>query len=69
MINIFNEMKNRNLKSKMVFQVHDELVFEVYPDEKEIMEELVSEEMKFAIKLNVPLDVEYGFGLNWMEIK
>ena len=69
MINIHNEILNRNLKSKMVFQVHDELVFEVYPDEISIMEELVSEEMKYAIRLNVPLDVEYGFGLNWMEIK
>ena len=69
MINIHNEILNRNLKSKMVFQVHDELVFEVYPDEISIMEELVSEEMKYAIRLNVPLDVEYGFGFNWMEIK
>lgn len=69
MINIHNEILNRNLKSKMVFQVHDELVFEVYPDEISIMEELVFEEMKYAIRLNVPLDVEYGFGFNWMEIK
>ena len=69
MINIDREITERKLKSKMVFQVHDELVFEVALDEKDIIEELVREEMKFAIRLKVPLDVAYGFGNNWMEIK
>ena len=69
MINIDNEITNRKLKSKMVFQVHDELVFEVVPEEREIIEELVLEEMRYAAKLNVPLDVASGFGSNWMEIK
>ena len=69
MINIDRELTERKLKSKMVFQVHDELVFEVCPDEKDIIEEIVAEEMKYAIRLSVPLDVAYGFGHNWMEIK
>ena len=69
MINIDKEITKRKLKSKMVFQVHDELVFEVAKDEKEVLEELVVEEMKYAIKLSLPLDVAYGFGTNWMEIK
>ena len=69
MINIDREITERKLKSKMVFQVHDELVFEVFQDEKDIIEELVREEMKYAIRLKVPLDVAYGFGNNWMEIK
>ena len=69
MINIDRELTERKLKSKMVFQVHDELVFEVDPSEKDIIEELVAEEMKYAIRLSAPLDVAYGFGHNWMEIK
>ena len=69
MINIDRELDERGLKSKMVFQVHDELVFEVLPEEKEIIEELVLEEMRYAVRLSVPLDVASGFGSNWMEIK
>ena len=69
MINIDRELEARGLKSKMVFQVHDELVFEVLPEEKEIVEELVLEEMCYAVRLSVPLDVASGFGSNWMEIK
>ena len=69
MINLDQEITKRKLKSKMVFQVHDELVFEVASDEREIIEELVKEEMMYAARLKVPLDVSYGFGSNWMEIK
>ncbi len=69
MINIDREITNRKLKSKMVFQVHDELVFDVAPDEVEILEELVKEEMQYAFRLSVPLEVSTGFGNNWMEIK
>ena len=69
MINIDKEMVRNNLKSKMVFQVHDELVFEVLDEEKEILERIVTEEMEFAFKLNVPLEVDFGFGKNWMEVK
>ncbi len=67
MINIFNEINARKLKSKMTMQVHDELVFEVYKSEVEEMKALVREKMQNAIKLNVPILVEVGVGNNWLE--
>lgn len=67
MINIFNEINRRKLKSKMTMQVHDELVFEVHKSEVEEMKALVREKMQNAIKLNVPILVEVGVGNNWLE--
>lgn len=67
MINIFNEINTRKLKSKMTMQVHDELVFEVHKTEVEEMKALVREKMQNAIKLNVPILVEVGVGNNWLE--
>ncbi len=67
MINISNAMAAKDLKSRMIMQVHDELVFEVHKDEKEIMESIVREKMETAIKLNVPVVVEIGTGKNWEE--
>lgn len=67
MINIFNEINARKLKSKMTMQVHDELVFEVHKSEVEEMKALVREKMQNAIKLNVPILVEVGVGNNWLE--
>lgn len=67
MINIFNEINTRKLKSKMTMQVHDELVFEVHKSEVEEMKALVREKMQNAIKLNVPILVEVGVGNNWLE--
>lgn len=69
MINIDKRLEEEKLKSKMVFQVHDELVFEVTDDEKMIIENLVTKEMENAFKLDVRLDVDFGFGKNWMEAK
>jgi len=69
MINIDRELTKQNLKSKMVFQVHDELVFEVLDSEKEIIENLVQREMENAFDLSVPLEVDFGFGHDWMEVK
>lgn len=69
MIRIDEAFSKRNLKSKMVFQVHDELVFDCLESELDLVKEIVCEEMKYAIKLNVPLDVEYGIGHNWKELK
>ena len=69
MIRIDEEFSKRKLKCKMVFQVHDELVFDCPKEELEIAKEIVYEEMKYAMKLRVPLDVEYGVGTNWKEIK
>jgi DNA polymerase-1 len=67
MINIFNEINARKLKSKMTMQVHDELVFEVHKSEVEEMKALVREKMQNAMKLNVPILVEVGVGNNWLE--
>ena len=67
MNDIFIAMRKRNLKSKMIMQVHDELVFDLHRDEIEIMEHLVEENMKNAIgKLDVPILVGMGKGENWL---
>ena len=67
MIRIDKEFTNRNLKSKMVLQVHDELVFDVYLPEKNIVREVVTKNMENAYRSKVPLKVEIGFGHNWLE--
>lgn len=68
MINIFNRMqKEGNLKSKMILQVHDELLFDVYKPEVEYMKQLVKEEMEKAMPLQVPVIAETGIGDNWLE--
>lgn len=67
MINIAKEMMARKLRSRMIMQVHDELVFEVYKDEKDLIEKLVRDKMENAIKLNVPVVVDINTGKNWDE--
>ena len=68
MVNIMNKMVESNMQSRMVIQVHDELVFDIHPDEKETMDKLVRSEMEQAITLKVPLKVDAVFGKNWQEI-
>ncbi len=67
MIHIFQRFKAENIKSKMILQVHDELNFSVYPDEKEKVERIVIEEMQNAFHMAVPLVADSGFGDNWLE--
>ena len=67
MVKIFNRFKAEGIKSKMIIQVHDELNFSVYPEEKEKVEKIVIEEMENAYKLKVPLIVDAGWGKNWLE--
>ena len=67
MINIYDKLENSNYKTKMLLQVHDELVFDVPNDEVEIMKTLIKTEMENAFKMSVPLDVEVGLGHNWLE--
>jgi DNA polymerase-1 len=67
MVNIQNEMKSKQTKSKMILQVHDELVFDVHRDELEYMKEMVVDKMSSAVELEVPLLVEAGIGMNWLE--
>ncbi len=69
MINIDNELEARKLKSKMLIQVHDELVFEVEQGEENIILELVRRNMQNALELDVPLVVGDSFGKNWYEVK
>lgn len=69
MINIQNEIVNRKLKSTMVLQVHDELIFDVVPEEMDIMHKLVKEKMEGAVNLSVELKVEIGTGQNWYDLK
>ncbi len=67
MINIFEEFKRNNLKSKMILQVHDELVFDVLKSEIKQVEEIVKNKMESAISLKVPLIIDSGKGNNWLE--
>jgi DNA polymerase-1 len=67
MIHIHNEVKHRKLRSKMILQVHDELVFDVYPEELETLKTLVLNKMKNALALHVPVEVNMGVGKNWLE--
>ena len=67
MINIYNKLEAGNYKTKMLLQVHDELVFDVYRPELETIKTLVKTEMESAFKMDVPLDVEVDTGLNWLE--
>ena len=67
MIHIFQRFKAEGIRSKMILQVHDELNFSVYPDEKEKVERIVIEEMQSAFQMKVPLLADSGFGENWLE--
>ncbi len=67
MINIHKKLGEQNYKSKMLLQVHDELVFDAYKPELEKLKSMVKTEMENAYTLAVPLDVEMGEGLNWLE--
>jgi DNA polymerase-1 len=67
MINIQRWLNKENLKTKMIMQVHDELVFDVHKDEQDIVKPHVIELMKSAVMLDVPMEVEVGIGKNWLE--
>ncbi len=67
MIQIHNKLEQGNYKSKMLLQVHDELVFDIYKPELEELKPMIKTEMENAYKLAVPLDVEIGLGQNWLE--
>ena len=67
MISIQNQFENNNFLSKMVLQVHDELVFDVHLSEKKLVEQIVKNTMENIYKTKVPLIVEIGFGNNWLE--
>ena len=60
-------MNDKQLQSKMILQVHDELVFDACLDELEILKEIVNEKMVNALPLNIPVVVELNTGTNWLE--
>ena len=67
MINVAKRLVNEKLESKMILQIHDELLFDAVPEEVERLETIVKEEMENVIKLSVPLTVECNHGKNWLE--
>ncbi len=67
MINIFNDFNEKNIRSKMVLQVHDELLFDVIPEELETVKAIVEERMRTAIKMKIPVVVDMGTGHNWLD--
>ena len=67
MVRIYNRFKQEGIRSKMILQVHDELNFSVYPEEKSRVEAIVLEEMQNAYHLSVPLVADCGWGTNWLE--
>lgn len=67
MVRIWKRFKEESIRSKMILQVHDELNFSVYPEEREQVKRIVIEEMQNACQLNVPLTADAGWGSNWLE--
>ncbi|MDD3304014.1 MAG: DNA polymerase I [Clostridia bacterium] len=66
---IYKEIKDRNLKSKLIMQVHDELIIETHQDEIEVIKEIMKDSMENIVKLNVPLEVDLNIGKSWYEAK
>lgn len=69
MVNVYKKLKNENLKSKLILQVHDELIVEAYEDEIDKVKEIVIFEMENAVNLKVNLDVDLNIGKSWYETK
>jgi DNA polymerase-1 len=67
MIQVHQKMQENKMQSKMILQVHDELVFEVLEEELDQLSALVKETMENAVNLDIPLTVDIGIGDNWLE--
>ena len=67
MINIYRQFEQKGLQSKMVMQVHDELNFDVYQSELEVVREIVKTEMENAVQIGIPLTIEMNDALNWLD--
>jgi len=67
MVRLHDRMRKKKLKSRMLLQVHDELVFEVPPEEVDTMRSLIKKEMIHALPLNVPVEVDVNVGDNWLD--
>lgn len=69
MVRVYERLKKENLKSKLILQVHDELIIDAFKDEEKQVRKLLTEEMENAVKLKVPLTVETKSGFSWYETK
>ena len=69
MLGVNRELKNRNMKSRLILQVHDELLIEAYQDEVEEVQMILKDQMEHAAELKVPLIVDMHSGNNWYEAK
>jgi DNA polymerase-1 len=67
MTRIHNELKARECRSRMLLQVHDELVFDLHKSEEDALPGLIEECMRSALAMTVPIEVEIGIGANWLE--
>jgi len=67
MVNIQRWLLKEKLRTKMIMQVHDELVFDLHKEEENVVKENVSKLMQYAVHLEVPMEVEIGVGANWLE--
>jgi DNA polymerase-1 len=67
MINVYSRMQKENLSSKMILQVHDEIIFDCLKSEKEKLEKILIEEMQDVVKLSIPLTIDVGEGNNWLQ--
>ncbi|MBP3613091.1 MAG: DNA polymerase I, partial [Rikenellaceae bacterium] len=67
MVEMYRKMRAAGLRSRMILQVHDEIVIDVYRSEQEAVAKIVVEAMERAAQLSVPLTVDYGVGENWLE--
>lgn len=69
MVNVYNKLNELQLKSKIILQVHDELILNVKQDELEQVKTLVKDEMENVLKMDVPLEVDINIGNTWYEAK
>jgi DNA polymerase-1 len=69
MVNVYRKLEENHLKSKLILQVHDELILNVYREELESVKHIVKEEMENVLDLKVPLEVDINIGDNWYEAK
>ena len=67
MINVADRLDKEGFKSRMILQIHDELLFDAWPEEVERLTKVIKEEMENVITLSVPLTVECNYGNNWLE--
>jgi len=69
MVNVASELKSKQLRSRLILQVHDELILNVYKDELDLVKDIVKKEMENVLDLKVPLDVDISIGDTWYEAK